>query len=816
LLTVDANGLRFWSVTKSRDWAREGDPALEFDEACGCLRLPSARALAVPEDTSETSLANTLLAITPQAVDAFETYAFYDAAAHAILAAGAAPGSRGRHAFTPADQVVAVNDLTLGGDDLLYVALTLQAPAPGSPVRGAVRIVDTLGRFPAVTLERADFRAFRLASRAGQGVWLVDDERRQIWQVRGRPFPDAELFQFDGDIFRPVDENPDPPRLTLIATLPVGERPVAIASNSQGETLVLCWRGTNQAFVRRVYEDGTLSPRFVLEGVARPFSVGWLSSDEIAVLVAATSSRPVAAEPVPYRAPTTTASSDATLRPLGGLYPLANYANGPFAHAPSEPARYPTRGAGLPGKPSPLLRLSAPELARSGVARNAQVLDSQVPQCEWHRLYLDASVPAGTGVRVFVAASEVRTPPPDDQYFLHACGQVNQGKGVPTFVWTAQTSELPFHPGLVPCGSVPGEAGLFSVLIQRTGRAVSALRGRYLHVRVELVGNGKKTPEIFSLRAYASRFSYVREYLPRIYHEQLMPPDADGVTSRTTQADFFERFLATFESVLTPLEDRVANAHLLTNPATAPDEALEWLGGWIGATFDPAYPPERRRQALTHAMELFRTRGTMRGLRLALNILTGGAEERGQIVVVEDYRIRRTFATILGADLADEQDPLLAGLVASGNSIVGDTLFLGKEYQREFLSVFREVLPERPQGASIEEWISYIYERYIDPQVVDDFFDRLAHRLTVLVHQEVPDERLGLIARIVELEAPAHLETQVVRASYPFIVGLASLVGVDTVPRAAEPPPALTIDQSRIGERARLHRPASLDPSLEG
>jgi phage tail-like protein len=328
---------------------------------------------------------------------------------------------------------------------------------------------------------------------------------------------------------------------------------------------------------------------------------------------------------------------------------------------------------------------------------------------------------------------------------------------------------------------------------------VRSLRGRYLKVKVDLQGTGLATPEIAALRAYTSRFSYADHYLPELYREDVFGPDADQ-QAPATPADFLERMLDNFEGVLTPIEDRIADSYLLTRPATTPPGALEWLANWIGVTFDTAYTDTQRRELISSTPELYRRRGTLKGLGLALDIATNGAVTRGQIVILEDYRLRRTFATILGADLDDENDPLLQGITRSGNSFVGDTLFLGDEHRKEFLALFAATLPKSKSEAN----------------AVAAFFDQLAYRVTILVHQEINPQDLGLVRRVAALETPAHVAVRVEAATNEFRAGVASLVGVDSYLVPKPPPRTATLDVSYIGRGDLIERAPSLDPRLGG
>ncbi len=808
---MDSNGLKFWLLADAHHWLTAGEPPeLEYDDARRALRLARQRR---DETINENrSVAETRLETVPQTRDSLDNRAWFDPEWYQVMASGV-DGTpvviyrleEGRSPGT------GLTDMALGDDGVLYMA-----------VDGHIILHDRRERWRDVVVSGDDFQAWRLAPIPGGGVWALDRARRKLARLSGYPLSDRAYKPYAADVVRPCRENANPPRLTVMteAVWPAGEQPVALACNLRGELVLLSWLDDGDSRLRWLGEDGRLTEPVTLLDSVSPYSIAWVSNDAVALLLTGSPVGDGGAlqnEARVYRV--NRLQPPASQWPVGDLYPLQrDYSFGPFLHGLDYPPHYPGFSAS-----HGLNRLSFPFYSRRGEASNAAPavpfidagmgagMDAGEADATWHRLYLEAAIPRGCGIRIWLAAGNERLDHDDiapDSWFEHRFGERFQQGGrsdLPVAVWESQASELPHHPGLMPCERQVNRAGLFSVLIQRAGRKVRSLRGRYLHVRVELTGPGNATPELFALRAYGSRFSYVEHYLPRLYWETTFKPEADA-PGPATQADFLERFIGNVEGVMTSLEDRIAYSDLVTRPETVPAEALEWLADWVGFQFEAGWSESQRRLFLSRALELYQWHGTVRGLSLALDIATDGGVSRGEIVVLEDYRLRRTFATVLGADLDDEDDPLTLGGMESGNAFVGDTLFIGDKdqedeaLQREFLALFSDDLQIDPeeQGA------------------IDAFFERLAYRVTLLVHQSVEPQDLGMIERIAEREVPAHVLWRVLPSTTPLLAGISSLVGVDTyLSRKPSPRPA-RVNRSAVGRGDYVMGPAVLDPRLEG
>ncbi|MGD0862267.1 MAG: phage tail protein [Candidatus Limnocylindrales bacterium] len=91
--------------------------------------------------------------------------------------------------------------------------------------------------------------------------------------------------------------------------------------------------------------------------------------------------------------------------------------------------------------------------------------------------------------------------------------------------------------------------------------------------------------------------------------------------------DLAQRLVSAMDAALAPIFASLDGFDAYLDPAYAPEDFLEWLSGWVGATLDHTWPLERRRMMVASAVDLFRLRGTASGLASQVAIYTGGQVE---------------------------------------------------------------------------------------------------------------------------------------------------------------------------------------------
>lgn len=92
--------------------------------------------------------------------------------------------------------------------------------------------------------------------------------------------------------------------------------------------------------------------------------------------------------------------------------------------------------------------------------------------------------------------------------------------------------------------------------------------------------------------------------------------------------DFFVRFVSLFQAEADTLLSHADSMPSLVDPTVAPPEMVRWLGSWIGVeSIDAGLPVARQREIVRASARTLAVRGTARGLRVMLELLTGGPVE---------------------------------------------------------------------------------------------------------------------------------------------------------------------------------------------
>lgn len=123
----------------------------------------------------------------------------------------------------------------------------------------------------------------------------------------------------------------------------------------------------------------------------------------------------------------------------------------------------------------------------------------------------------------------------------------------------------------------------------------------------QLEGEDSRSTSEAAIVQVSAKGHYLK-YLPGIY---------------TEQDELMGRFLMLFESFWAPIEMQIDAIHHYFDPKIMPADLLPWLANWVDLVLDERWSEEKRRTLLGSIVELYRRRGTKRGLQEYLEIYTG-------------------------------------------------------------------------------------------------------------------------------------------------------------------------------------------------
>ena len=129
-----------------------------------------------------------------------------------------------------------------------------------------------------------------------------------------------------------------------------------------------------------------------------------------------------------------------------------------------------------------------------------------------------------------------------------------------------------------------------------------------LHLRaIALEGtSGRQLQETAILTVSVRPPSLYLNFVPNLYRE----------------VDFIGRLLALFEQAFEPAVHTLNAMWAHLDPLTAPEALLPFLAEWVGWPLDARWSIPQQRQLIHRALEIYRWRGTRRGLRLYLHLYT--------------------------------------------------------------------------------------------------------------------------------------------------------------------------------------------------
>jgi phage tail-like protein len=397
--------------------------------------------------------------------------------------------------------------------------------------------------------------------------------------------------------------------------------------------------------------------------------------------------------------------------------------------APQWPAVELTRAGGRPA-PARAAPAWPPARYRQQGVWTSQWLDSEIHDCQWHLIELDATrLPPGASIRL-------RSRTTNEAPAVHSTspGLPGSWDDMPGFIASAQPE--------------PGKPTRL-----QTDLLVQSSPGQYLQLQVELTGNGLDTPVVDHLRLRFPRESLL-DYLPALY------------SSSPGQQAFLDRLLAIAQTTWAGIESEVDSFERYIDPDSVPDHALAWLADWMDVKLEGTWKPEQNRRLL-QAMPRLRARwGTPDGLRdwvrVYLANLSGIDEaalaQLGVPAIVESFVERRQLLLGDAGAMLGSAQPLW--------SPAAERRFQVGVFDR--LGEIELVSTGEPDTDALRHY---------------------AHGFRVHVPAELvrtpADE--AMLRRAIEAQKPAHATYRLQLTEARLCIGMQSTIGLDTIIAAPGP-----------------------------
>src|SRR2546423_2999036 len=198
-------------------------------------------------------------------------------------------------------------------------------------------------------------------------------------------------------------------------------------------------------------------------------------------------------------------------------------------------------------------------------------------------------------------------------------------------------------------------------------------------------------------------------FLPRVF------PDADE-----ENADFLQRFLLVSAHLTSGIEERLEYLHEFFDPRLTQAGFLPWLAGWLAMPLLEGWDEEKRREIIQRVPELYRLRGTARGLKLAL----------------------RLFADVK-AEIHEGQWPYPGMVIGRASTIGKDTVLSPPVFISQCFTV---ELPDKKAEISRERL--HTVQALVETEKPAHAHYALVFQETEIAYQEVPFLHVGKTGRI--------------------------------------------------------------------